>query len=147
MWNSSWGVSQLQLQKNQFETCETTPYTQDSKYVTLHVWRTDRHFLCSFLVFYDKDFRKDTVNVPLYNETVIKNPTNYRQTFAWHCFIIFRNTFKNATLVKMSKRECRVAEGKWRENNLLVHYEINKEKLHYHPKVWTCRMFLFNINI
>uniref|UniRef100_A0A3P9BKS9 Reverse transcriptase domain-containing protein n=3 Tax=Maylandia zebra TaxID=106582 RepID=A0A3P9BKS9_9CICH len=41
-----------------------------------------------------------------------------------------KSPWRNSTLVKNEKRECRKAERRWRKKNLQVHYDIYKEKLH-----------------
>ncbi|XP_072247605.1 uncharacterized protein [Leuresthes tenuis] len=41
-----------------------------------------------------------------------------------------KSPWRNSTLVKNGKRECRKAERRWRKTNLQVHYDIYKEKLH-----------------
>ena len=41
-----------------------------------------------------------------------------------------KSPWRNATLVKMEKRECRKAERRWRKTNLQVHFDIYKERLY-----------------
>ena len=41
-----------------------------------------------------------------------------------------KSPWRNGTLVKMEKRECRKAERRWRKTNLQVHFDIYKERLY-----------------
>ena len=56
-----------------------------------------------------------------------------------------RSPWRNATLVRIGKRECRKAERRWRKTNLQVHYEIYKERLHiYNLELRNARQSFFS---
>ena len=58
-----------------------------------------------------------------------------------------RSPWRNATLVRIEKRECRKAERRWRKTNLQVHYEIYKERLRiYNRELRNARQSFKNNN-
>ena len=56
-----------------------------------------------------------------------------------------RAPWKNATLVRAEKQECRKAERRWRKTKLQVHYEIYKERLRiYNLELRNARQSFFS---